>query len=227
MIPPSNKERSRFVIVFLSLLMLTDSLTRLQVYLLPFLFHSLPKQNIIFLLIIPSLFLITSLLSLIYFLMWFRRAYNNLHLFGSPNLSLKEGWAVGAWFVPLINVVWPYLIMREIWRETQSMFRSPGENFSVRKFSIGNWWWGLNMLSLVISLIQHFLGVDRKTSSLGTRLFFDGSSVILLIIESFLLISMVRQISIWDEEMNSRFHHQMALSYQGKADTEQASPNNS
>lgn len=48
--------------------------------------------------------------------LWMRRAYYNLEVLGAPT-EFSDGWAVGAWFIPLLNLVRPYQIMRELIRK--------------------------------------------------------------------------------------------------------------
>ena len=52
------------------------------------------------------------------FVMWFRRAYRNLGALGVRLLRFKPGWAVGAWFVPIMNLARPKSIANDIWRAT-------------------------------------------------------------------------------------------------------------
>lgn len=55
----------------------------------------------------------------IVFLVWFRRAYRNLlALDASSAMQYGPGWAVGAWFVPFLNLIRPKRIMDDIWRGT-------------------------------------------------------------------------------------------------------------
>lgn len=49
-------------------------------------------------------------------LIWFRRAYRNLSPLGVESLRFKPGWAVGSWFVPILNTVRPKEITNDIWR---------------------------------------------------------------------------------------------------------------
>lgn len=68
--------------------------------------------------IIAILYLIAFIISGITFILWFRRAYFNLHLLNN-RLSYKEGWAAGSWFVPFLNLFRPYQIMQELYHETR------------------------------------------------------------------------------------------------------------
>lgn len=98
------------------------------------------------------------ILAIVFFIMWFRRAYYNLHQLSWHNARYTEGWAAGSWFVPIINLWWPYQIMVDIWRGTQNALRERlGEPQSL---SIIGWWWAFY-------LIQRFAG--NYASIMGSR----------------------------------------------------------
>jgi hypothetical protein len=63
--------------------------------------------------------LLMFIVCIVLFILWFRRAYNNLNIHGKAYTKYAEGWAAGAWFVPFLNLGRPYLIMQEIWEKTQ------------------------------------------------------------------------------------------------------------
>ena len=52
----------------------------------------------------------------IVFIFWFSRADRNLGRLGIRDLRWGQGWAVGAWLVPLLNFVRPKSIANDIWR---------------------------------------------------------------------------------------------------------------
>lgn len=51
----------------------------------------------------------------ILFLCWFHRAYANLKALGTEGLPHGPGWAVGYWFVPIVNLVRPATVACDIW----------------------------------------------------------------------------------------------------------------
>jgi len=55
-------------------------------------------------------FLVTA----VAFWMWQYRAYANLRLLGAPRVKHSPGFAIGAWFIPFANLVYPYRVMLEI-----------------------------------------------------------------------------------------------------------------
>ena len=57
--------------------------------------------------IIGIAYLIASVISGFTFILWFRRAYFNLHT-KINYLSHSEGWAALCWFVPFVNLSEPY-----------------------------------------------------------------------------------------------------------------------
>lgn len=74
--------------------------------------------------------------TVVFFIMWFRRAYWNVHVV-SNEAQHSEGWAAGSWFVPFLNLVRPYQIMKEIWNETQKAIAP--ERF--KSDQLVGWWW--------------------------------------------------------------------------------------
>ena len=53
--------------------------------------------------------------AMVMFLVWFYRARVNAEGHGWPQ-RLSPGWAIGAWFVPVVNFWFPFRIMVDIWR---------------------------------------------------------------------------------------------------------------
>ena len=91
--------------------------------------------------IIAIIYMIAYIISAVTFIQWFRRAYYNLHQKVS-HLSYSEGWAAGAWFVPILNLFRPYQIMKELYSETKKILLKNGLNTSERFSSnlVGLWW---------------------------------------------------------------------------------------
>lgn len=75
--------------------------------------------------IIGIIYLIAYIISGVTFILWFRRAYFNLHL-RVNHLSQTEGWAAGSWFVPIVSLYRPYQIMKELYHETRKLLSKKG-----------------------------------------------------------------------------------------------------
>lgn len=80
-------------------------------------------------------YFIIYILTVIAFLKWFRRAYYNLHTY-FVSLDFTEGWAVGGWFIPILNLFRPYKIMCKPYSRTSKEIRKEEANFTF----INLWW---------------------------------------------------------------------------------------
>src|SRR5206468_1879963 len=50
------------------------------------------------------------------FLVWTHRTYRNLAPLGVSGLRFRSGWAIGAWFVPVLAIWRPKQIVNDTWR---------------------------------------------------------------------------------------------------------------
>ena len=78
------------------------------------------------------------------FLLWMHRAYRNLPALGAEGLGYSPRWAVGAFLVPILNLVHPYQVVRELWRESHLDPAAVGDGVSR---SLVRWWWILFVAS--------------------------------------------------------------------------------
>ena len=136
--------------------------------------------------IIGIVSIIVAIASIIIFIMWFYRAYKNLHALKIPSLNHTPGWAIGAWFVPILNLGRPYVIMREIWDETQYFVLDKNEKQNVSSNSIVGWWWGL-------WLLHNFSGriYARIASGATTIAELKTSTGVAIIIELIEMVTMI------------------------------------
>ena len=96
---------------------------------------------------IPELLL--RIITIVVFLVWEHRAFSNLSPLKARNLEFSPGWAVGWWFVPFVNLVKPYQVMKELWRESDPEFDSEIGflSASVGVPAIFGFWWALWIIS--------------------------------------------------------------------------------
>lgn len=110
--------------------------------------------------IIGILSLMAYISSAIVFIMWFRRAYFNLHQ-KVKSLSYTEGWAAGSWFVPILNLYRPYEIMKELYEETKKCIIDEDESsyMDLTTNLLGIWWtlWIINGIlgNIIFRLSRH------------------------------------------------------------------------
>jgi hypothetical protein len=94
-------------------------------------------------------------ISIVVFLLWFRRAYENLHILGIDYLEFRTNMAVWGFFIPVINLFRPFQIMKEIWIESQEQIRTliPDATINTSTYLVGIWW-GLFLLTNFIGNIS-------------------------------------------------------------------------
>jgi hypothetical protein len=82
------------------------------------------------------------------FLLWMRRVYGNAVATGFVRIRLTPRWVVGTFFLPGVNLLWPFLVVREIWSAS-----GPEADSAVRPRHTPAWlawWWGLFVLATVL-----------------------------------------------------------------------------
>lgn len=140
--------------------------------------------------IISILSLAVGGLLAIFFIRWFRRAYFNLHALPVNYASFQEGWAAGSWFVPFLNLIRPYQIMRETWEGTQQFLahRLPTQSSSI----VVSWWviyLGSNIFSTIAAKMMTG-AADMESLRTNTLIFIVsevvsiGSAVVAMIMVS-------------------------------------------
>jgi Domain of unknown function (DUF4328) len=106
-----------------------------------------------------ALFVVTA----VFFIAWFHRAYKNVRSLGVSAQRFPTGWAIGAWFVPFLNLVRPKAIANDIWRGSEPTL---GEGSIVALVDVP-WfvtaWWAMFILASVASRIS-FQTTGRATS---------------------------------------------------------------
>ena len=108
-----------------------------------------------------------------------------------PGMDLSAAWAVGCWFVPIVNYFKPFQAMRELWRASEggpAWLRQP-------TWPVLGWWWatwlGFNLLgSLPSATGSADLEAIRRSDLIGLV------SVILGVVSALLAVQIVRQIVV-------------------------------
>jgi Domain of unknown function (DUF4328) len=133
------------------------------------------------------------------FLIWMRRVYGNAVATGYVRIRLSPRWVVGTFFVPGVNVLWPFLVIREIWGAS-----GPEADSAIQPRSTPAWlawWWGLFVLATVLDPGLWRLVEDTSTRfSLGLPSLFLVLAQLLEIAAAILGIVVVRRINQRQEE---------------------------
>jgi hypothetical protein len=78
------------------------------------------------------------------FIPWFAMAYGNLRRLGVQHMRWSNGWAVGWWFVPIMNLFRPKQMANDVWRGSEQGADVGSERWRLLPVSpVVHWWWGL------------------------------------------------------------------------------------
>lgn len=153
---------------------------------------------------ISVLFLIAFITSAVTFILWFRRAYYNLHQ-RVNYIEHSEGWAAGSWFVPFVNWFRPYQIMKELYVETEKFLRKNDSSYSTTtKTTTVNWWWTIWIISTIIDRISFNISQKAETlEEFNTSTIWSIISSLVTILSAILAIKVIKEYS----EIEKVFHH--------------------
>jgi hypothetical protein len=93
--------------------------------------------------IVAMAHLFVYIVTAVAFLRWIHRANANVRALGAQGLRFTPGWAVGWYFVPFLNLVRPYAVMKEIWQAS----KDPDAWAAQPIPPLLRWWWGLFLIA--------------------------------------------------------------------------------
>ncbi|MFG2616751.1 DUF4328 domain-containing protein [Streptomyces sp. NPDC048507] len=80
------------------------------------------------------------------FVLWFHRIRRRAGVLAPQGFTAGPGWAIGSWFVPLVNLWRPYRIAVEMWVACVRPAPGPGKPVRTSLWPV-NLWWGLFVLT--------------------------------------------------------------------------------
>jgi len=110
-------------------------------------------------------YLVVYIATIVVFLMWLYRSYENLPSFGVPRnrISYSSGWAIGSFFIPFVSLVVPYRAIRELWTKSlpnyNEMLSDPGPP------AFFPLWWAAWLVSNFINQIHFRLSWRENITS--------------------------------------------------------------
>lgn len=143
---------------------------------------------VIFLLAIINIIL--YLTTVVFFCVWLYRSYDNLRAFGNRPLGHSPGWAVGSFFVPIVNLFVPYRAVKELWQrsvpESESFLSEP---------DVPAWlsiWW-------LFWLLASFAGNISIRASFNQNVSLETSTIISIVAAALSIIAAVLAYLVVDE----------------------------
>lgn len=147
--------------------------------------------------LIGILQLMTFIVTGILFLMWIYRSHRNLPALGARNLTYTPGWTVAGFFIPFLNLIRPFQVMREIWKASD-----PRVNV-INGFSWENapssplvqWWWPLFLIDGFVSNIAGGMYMSEESiDALYTGTWAMLASEVIGIVSALVIIYLIKAI---------------------------------
>jgi hypothetical protein len=142
------------------------------------------------------------------FVIWFTRSFRILHVLGVRGFDYSWRLVTGAFFIPLLNLVMPYAIARDIWKASDPSCDDPvawkGSRVSRR---LTAWWAAYLGMTTGMYLVYKYLPQGETSYSVWYA--YMGLSIVtsaMTIIAGLLAISIVRGIDARQDEK----HHRIA-----------------
>jgi Domain of unknown function (DUF4328) len=134
--------------------------------------------------------------SAIIFLRWLYAAYGNLELMGRRYSEETPGWAIGYWFIPIVNLVKPYSIVKELWQRSHDGNRRTPDAGSGAPAIIGIWWMLYIVAGLIERIAKSYMQSEHSVEILSYVTLVSMGSGLLVLIAGLLLIHIVNRIDL-------------------------------
>jgi len=148
--------------------------------------------------VLALVYLAVYITAVVLFIRWFRRAYHNLHKAGYKDLRHTEGWAAGAWFVPVLNLFYPYQIAVEIWNKTQEAVGK----VPIKPTLLGLWWGAWVINNLFSNFVLRMTWQAESIEELRDAAYLGMWDELLGIPSLILVILVIRKISSFEEDFH-------------------------
>jgi hypothetical protein len=161
------------------------------------------EQNILFILVIVQMFrAIPTIAFMVYYCSWKHLVYKNLQAAEVQGVKHSPGWAVGWYFIPIVNMIKPHKVMQELWKAT--FYADGTKNWKSKK---NNWmitcWWLAYIVSLWI-IGQNQSNEDDTIGYYRTEVMLIWASDLLWVVSGALLIVLIKRIT---EAQDKRFKY--------------------
>lgn len=133
---------------------------------------------------------VTLLSTGVVFIVWFHRVRVNAEVFNPFGHRKKRGWAVGGWFVPIVNLWFPRRIALDIWDSSEPWGAS-------KPRGLVNGWWTAWVISLLAGRISSTAYRKAETApeirrAVGQVLFADAVDIVAAVLAIFFVLALTR-----------------------------------
>ena len=129
---------------------------------------------------------VVSIVLVVFWMMWVHRTYRNLQPLGALGLAYSPGWAVGYYFIPILNLFRPYQVMAETWRASDPRHGGGEDWRRMAVPSLIGWWWAAHIISMVLTRVS--FRIEMRSEDPGVLLGVAWLDFALLFFDSGLLL---------------------------------------
>jgi hypothetical protein len=128
----------------------------------------------------------------VFFLRWTYRSYANLEAFGAQGLRTTPGFAVGYFFIPVLNIYQPYNIFREMWQGSNLELTSTAalDRKAIKTPPMLATWWLLWIFAGVLNNLT-----ARSSEGVQVALTFAVAYALVIAFDAYLAVTVVRRLT--------------------------------
>ena len=153
---------------------------------------------------------IISLIAVILLIRWFRRSYFNLRKTGHSELKYEDVWASAGWFVPIVNLFFPYMIMADLVKGYSKQVETVSVSEEVNSSVLVGWWWGLRLGELLVGLfiVDLVFGFYGWAGTYVLGIFSEGVTIV----SGLILLNLMSRISLMENMLYQKSQQKRASS---------------
>lgn len=143
--------------------------------------------------LLAVVFGLSGIATAVVFVIWFHRVRQNAGVFAPDTQTRTDGWAIGAWFIPLANLWIPRQIAVEVWRASR---QDPYGPDGARELTVLNSWWTCFVVGLVLDRLSSSLYDQAETlDALTTAAAWSLAGYAFIVAAGILAILFVRRLT--------------------------------
>ncbi len=104
------------------------------------------------------------------FMTWLYRCRANLRAFGTRHLRFSRNWAIFGFLLPVVNLVRPYQVTREVWQASDPGTTDPFEWSRLRPPLLLRAWWGTFVGFAVFKSLATGMGLSAAVDPLRLQI---------------------------------------------------------
>jgi len=126
------------------------------------------------------------------FIAWLRRARDNAEILGARDLKYSRGWVTGGWFVPFLNLVRPYQVVKDIWSGSAALDPSGTAHPAT---VIEAWWAFWLLMNFVANAAARLTRATDDTAQLLVGAWLSVASDVLWVLAALVAVRMITRMN--------------------------------